>query len=164
MINDRVLTMSQNTLRLSDLKSSSESRVTLEQTSDTGIFRPWNKIWMSSKSEIDWYQITKIISKICVKLRCLLDTWFALRSTKKRTRAKSKCWSFLWKISYDMYLRNETSWNSSRRSRYNRIIFQNRVDNVLDIIKKTAMKSTTPTTHDKTVTFSKSQNHILTRN
>ena len=38
MINDRVLTMSQNTLRLSDLKSSSESRVTLEQTSDTGIF------------------------------------------------------------------------------------------------------------------------------
>ena len=119
MINDRVLTMSQNTLRLSDLKSSSESRVTLEQTSDTDIFRPWNKIWMSSKSEIDWYQNNKIISKICVKFRCLLDIWFALRSTKARTRAKSKCVSFLWKISYDIYLRNETSWNSSRRSRRN---------------------------------------------
>ena len=81
------------------------SRVTLEQTSDTGIFRPCNKIWMSSKSEIDWYQNNKIILKIYVKFRCLLDIWIALRSTKTRSRAKSKCVSFLGKISYDMYLR-----------------------------------------------------------
>ena len=85
-------------------------------------------------NEIEWYQKKKHYLKNIVKCRCLLDIWFALRSTKRGLARNQNMYVFLWKISYDMYLRNETFRNSSRQSRCNLIMFQNRVDNVIDII------------------------------
>ena len=62
--------------------------------------------------------------------------WYliCIKIIETRTRANSKYVRFLWKISYDTYLRNETFRNSSRQTICNLIIFQNRDDNVIDII------------------------------
>ena len=125
MINDRVLTMSQNTLRLSDRKSSSESCVTWEQTIDTRILRALTRS-----------ECRPVVKSIDIKpshietFRCLLWYLICIKINETRTRAKSKYVSFLRKIRYFIYLRNETCRDSSRQWQFSK----NRVDNVIDII------------------------------
>ena len=47
------------------------------------IFPFSDKIWMSSKTEIDWYKKKQNYLINIVKFRCLLGIWFALRSSKR---------------------------------------------------------------------------------